>query len=348
VVTHFLPANGPPSGREARELREGLTAWRRAATPPARRSARRGELEGDVMARSMWKGSLSFGLVNIPVSVHSAEKSEELHFTLLDRRNKAPVHYQRINSKTGAEVPWDETVRGYEFEPDRYVVLSDEDLESANPKSTQTIEIVDFVALAAIAPSYFDRPYFLAPERQGAKSYALLRETLRRSGKVGIAKVVLRTRQHLAAVVPVDKAIVLNLMRFADELSDSADLDLPSGKQGLSEKELQMAARLVEAMVEPWDPERYRDDYRVDVKALIDRRVAAGELLAGKSAPPPRRPAGAKVLDLMALLKKSVEEGGGRKSARGTVAGGRAAPAKGKTVVRHARPPGSGRTRKSA
>ncbi len=302
------------------------------------------------MAGSMWKGSLSFGLVNIPVSVHGAEKSQELHFNLLDRRDKAPLHYQRINSKTGAEVPWEETVRGFEFEPDRYVVLSDEDLKSANPKSTQTIEIVDFVDLADIAPSYFDRPYFLAPERQGAKSYALLRETLRRTGKVGIAKVVLRTRQHLAAVVPVDDAIVLNLMRFADEMRDTADLDLPSGKQGVSAKELQMAERLVEAMVEPWDPARYRDDYRVDVKALIDRRVSAGELEAGKSVAPPRRPAGAKVVDLMALLKKSVEAGGGRKSARGAAAGAgeRRPAAKGKTAVRHASASRRGRTRKSA
>ena len=136
------------------------------------------------MARSIWKGSLSFGLVNIPVSLHAAESSQELHFTLLDRRDGAPLHYQRVNSKTGNEVSWDDTVRGYEFEPDRYVVLSDEDLASANPKSTQTIEILDFVEMADIAPSYFDKPYFLAPERQGAKSYALLRETLRRTGKV--------------------------------------------------------------------------------------------------------------------------------------------------------------------
>jgi DNA end-binding protein Ku len=317
------------------------------------------------MARSMWKGSLSFGLVNIPVSLYTAEKSKELHFTLLDRRDTEPIHYQRINSETGREVPWEETVRGYEFESGRYVVLSDKDLASANPKSTQTIEIVDFVELADIPPSYFDKPYLLAPERQGAKSYALLRETLRRSGKVGIAKVVLRTRQHLAAVVPVDDVIILNLMRFADELRDPAELDLPSGKQGVSEKELLMASRLVEAMVEPWDPERYRDDYRVDVKALIDRRVAAGELLAGKSAPAPRRPAGAKVVDLMALLKKSVEEGGGRKSARATAAaGGERRPAakaarrekagtasgkaKSKTAARHASASRRGRSRQSA
>lgn len=265
------------------------------------------------MARPIWKGSLSFGLVNVPVTLHGGETSNEIHFHLLDRRDMSPIQYQRINSKTGREVPWDETVRGYEFEPDRYVVLSDDDLESANPKSTQTIEILAFVDLADIAPSYFERPYYLVPERPGVKSYALLRETLRRTGKAGIAKVVLRTRQHLAAVVPVGDAIVVDLMRFADEIRDAADLDLPSGKRGVSEKELDLAERLVDAMVEPWDPERYRDDYRVDVKALIEQRVAAGELAGGKAAPPVRRPPGPKVVDLMALLKQSVEAGAGRK-----------------------------------
>lgn len=273
------------------------------------------------MARSIWKGSISFGLVNIPVGLYSAETTRELHFNLLDRRNLAPIHYQRVNSANGKEVPWDETVRGFEFEPKRYVVLSDADLERANPKSTQTIEIVDFVDLAAIDPMFFDRPYYLAPERKGAKSYALLRETLRRSGKAGIAKVVIRTRQHLAAVVPHGDAIVLDLMRFADELRDTADLDLPSGKQGLTEKELKMAQRLVDAMIDSWDARRYRDDYRVDVQALIDARVAAGQLEAGAAATPPRRPARGKVVDLMSLLKRSVEEGG--RSRQPTPAGGK-------------------------
>jgi len=263
------------------------------------------------MARSIWKGSLSFGLVNIPVGLYSAEKSNELHFNLLDRRDLTPIHYQRINAKTGREVPWEETVRGYEFEPGSYVVLSDQDLKRANPESTQTVEIVDFVDLAEISPVYFERPYYLAPERHGAKSYALLRETLRRTGKAGIAKVVIRTRQYLAAVVPLGEVLVLDLMRFQDELRDPAELDLPSGKQGVSEKELKMAERLVEAMIDKWDPERYRDDYRVDVKALIDERVAAGQLKSGPAEPAPRRPArGGKVVDLMSLLKQSVEGGG--------------------------------------
>jgi DNA end-binding protein Ku len=270
------------------------------------------------MARAIWKGSISFGLVNIPVGLYSVEKSKELHFNLLDRRNLAPIHYQRVNSETGKEVRWEDTVRGFEFEPHRYVVLSDEDLKRANPESTQTVEITDFVDLAEIDPVYFERPYFLAPERKGAKSYALLRETLRRTGKAGIAKVVIRTRQYLAAVVPMDDVIVLDLMRFQDELRDPAELELPSGKQGVSEAELRMAERLVEAMVSSWDPERYRDDYRTDLKALIDRRVTAGELKGGAAAPaPPRQPARGKVVDLMSLLKRSVEEGGKKAAAGG-------------------------------
>ncbi|HEY6322884.1 MAG TPA: Ku protein [Thermoanaerobaculia bacterium] len=265
------------------------------------------------MARSIWKGSISFGLVNIPVGLYTAEKSKELHFNLLDRRNLAPVHYQRVNSETGKEVPWENTVRGFEFEPKRYVVLTDDDLKRANPESTQTIEIIDFVDLAEISPVFFEKPYYLAPERRGAKSYALLRETLRRTGKAGIAKVVIRTRQHLAAVVPFDDVIVLDLMRFQDELRDASELDLPAGKQGLTEKELKMAQRLVETMIDAWGPERYRDDYRVDLKALIDARVEAGELEGGKAKAPPPRPSRGKVVDLMELLKRSVDEGGRRR-----------------------------------
>jgi DNA end-binding protein Ku len=286
-------------------------------------------LEDFAMARSIWKGSISFGLVNIPVGLYTAEKSKELHFNLLDRRNLAPIHFQRINSETGKEVRWEDTVRGFEFEPKHYVVLSDEDLKRANAASTQTVEIVEFVDLADIPPIYFEKPYFLAPERKGAKGYALLRETLRRSGKVGIAKVVIRTRQYLAAVVPLDDAIVLNLMRFQDELRDPSELDLPSGKQGVTDKELQMAQRLVEAMVGKWDPESYRDDYRVDLEAMIDARVAAGQLEAGAEEAPPRSPARGKVIDLMSLLERSVEEGG-RPAAKPAGAGraGRRPPAR--------------------
>lgn len=265
------------------------------------------------MARAIWKGSISFGLVNIPVGLYSAESRDEIHFKLLDRRNLSPIHYKRVNEESGREVPWEETARGYEFEEGRYVVLSDEDLKRAAPEATQTIDIVDFVDLEEISPLYFDKPYYLAPDKRGAKAYALLRETLRRTGKVGIAKVVIRTRQYLAAVVTRGDVLTLELLRYAHELRDPGELDLPRGKQGVSERELEMAERLVQGMVEAWHPEKYKDDYRRDLMKMIEERVKAGQLEAPAEPAPRREPAaGGKVVDLMALLKRSVEEGGGK------------------------------------
>ena len=270
------------------------------------------------MARSIWKGSITFGLVNIPVGLYSAEqRTEEIHFNLLDRRNMARVRYKRVNEETGKEVPWEETVKGYEFESGKYVVVSDEDLQRASPEKTQTVDIIDFVDLDDINPVYFDKPYYLAPDKKGAKSYALLRETLLRTKKVVIAMVVIRTKQYLSAVIARKDVILLNILRFAHELRDPADLDLPSGKEGVSERELDMAERLVEGMVDTWDPKKYKDDFYRDMKKMIDERVAAGQLEESPEAPPaPKRDRGSNVVDLMALLKRSVEEGGGtRKTA---------------------------------
>lgn len=268
------------------------------------------------MARAIWKGSISFGLVNIPVGLYSAESRDEIHFKLLDRRNMSPIRYKRVNEESGREVPWEETVRGYELSDGKYVALTDEDLKRAAPEATQSIDIIDFVDLEDISPLYFDKPYYLAPDKKGAKSYALLRETLRRTGKVGIAKVVIRTRQYLAAVVPRSDVLTLELMRYAHELRDPKDLNVPHGKQGVSERELEMAEKLVEGMVEKWDPEKYKDDYRRDVMKMIEERVEAGELEASSEPEPKReKPAGGQVVDLMALLKSSLE-GGGRKPAK--------------------------------
>ncbi|HEX5715271.1 MAG TPA: Ku protein [Thermoanaerobaculia bacterium] len=270
------------------------------------------------MARSIWKGSITFGLVNIPVGLYSAEKREEtVSFHMLDRRNMARLRYKRVNEETGREVPWDETVRGYEVEGGKHVVISDEDLERASPEKTQTVDILDFVDAGDISPLFFDKPYYLGPEKRGAKSYALLRETLRRTNKVGIAKVVIRTKQYLAAVLVEEKAIVLNILRFAHELRDPRELDLPSGKEGVSERELDMAERLVEGMVSSWDPEKYRDDYYKDLKKLIKERVEAGQFEESpEAAPAPKAEPGGKVVDLMALLKQSVEAKPGRKPAK--------------------------------
>lgn len=267
------------------------------------------------MPRAIWKGSISFGLVNIPVGLYTAESRDEVHFNMLDRRTKSRIHFKRVNEE-GDEVPWEQIVKGYEFESGQYVILSDEDLKRAAPEATQTIDIVDFVDLDEISPLYFDKPYYLGPDKKAGKAYALLREVLRRTNKVGIAKVVIRTRQYLAAVVARGEVLTLELLRFAHELRDPGELDVPSGKQGVSERELEMAERLVEGMVEAWDPEKYKDDYRKDLMKMIEERVEAGELEeSSKPAPKPER-AGGKVVDLMALLKQSVEAGG-RKPAGG-------------------------------
>jgi DNA end-binding protein Ku len=263
------------------------------------------------MARSIWKGSITFGLVNIPVGLYTAEEREELSLHLLDKRNMARVRYKRVNEESGKEVPWEDTVRGYEFQEGKYVVLSDEDLQRASPEKTQTIDIQDFVDVDEISPVYFDKPYYLAPDKRGAKSYALLRETLKRTRKIGIATVVIRTKQYLAAVIPQDDVILLNILRYGHELRDTGSLDLPSGRQGVTDRELDMAERLVQGMVDTWQPERYKDTYFRDLKKMIEKRVEAGQL---ESAPPPteeeKRPARSNVVDLMALLKQSVEQGG--------------------------------------
>ena len=274
------------------------------------------------MPRAIWKGSITFGLVNIPVGLYSAETRDEIHFKMLDKKTMSPIHYKRVSEESGKEVAWDDIVRGYEFSPGQYVVLSDEDLKRAAPEATQTIDIVDFVDLEEISPLYFDKPYYLGPDKKGSKAYALLREVLRRTNKVGVAKVVIRTRQYLAAVVARGEVLTLELLRFAHELRDASELDVPKGKEGVSERELDMAERLVEGMVDAWDPEKYKDDYRRDLMKTIEERVEAGQLEASpEPAPKPQR-RGDNVVDLMALLKRSVEAGG---SSRG---GAKKAPAK--------------------
>jgi DNA end-binding protein Ku len=262
------------------------------------------------MARAIWKGSISFGLVNIPVGLYAAETRDEIRFKLLDKKTMSPIHYKRVSEETTKEVAWEETVRGYEFSPGQYVVLSDEDLKRAAPEATQTIDIVDFVDLEEISPLYFDKPYYLGPDKKGTKAYALLRETLRRTGKVGIAKVVIRTRQYLAAVVARGDVLTLELLRYAHELRAPEEVDVPRGKEGVSEREIDMAERLVEGMVSAWDPEKYKDDYREDLMKMIEKRVEAGQLESSPEPAPKPKEARSNVVDLMALLKQSVEEGG--------------------------------------
>jgi DNA end-binding protein Ku len=274
------------------------------------------------MARAIWKGSISFGLVNIPVGVYPAEQREEIPLHLLDRKTMGRVRYKRVDEKNGKEVPWEETVRGYEVEGGHYVVLTDEDLRRASPEKTQRVDILSFVDLDEISPLYFDKPYYLAPDKSGAKSYALLRDVLKRTGKVGIASVVLHTKQYIAAVIAQDKVILLNILRYAHELRDADDLDLPTGKEGATAREVEMAERLVHGMVDSWEPESYKDTYYQDLLKVIHKRAKAKQF---ESAPEEeeeeeKKPAGAKVIDLMELLKQSLDKGGKKPGAKKTAA----------------------------
>ena len=182
------------------------------------------------MPRGLWKGAISFGLVNVPVELHSVEKrSGELDLTMLDKRDLAPVGYKRYNKSTGEDVPWAEIVKGYEYDDDKYVVLSDEDFRRANVEASRTVEIQAFVDLKEIPPLFFETPYYLAPGKRGEKAYALLRDAMKKAGKAGIATVVIRTRQYLAAVMPQDDVLLMDTLRYADEIRAADELGVPSG-----------------------------------------------------------------------------------------------------------------------
>ena len=267
------------------------------------------------MARTLWKGAISFGLVHIPVGLYSAEKRNSFDLTMLDRRSMKPVGFKRYNKETGEDVSWDDIVKGYEYEKGRYVVLTEEDFKRANVEATQTVDILSFVDRDEIGSMYYETPYYLAPDKRGHKGYALLRETLTQTGKVGVANVVIRTRQYVAVLIPYKDVILMNTLRYPSELRDTDDLDVPSSnlkEVGVSSREVEMARRLVEGMSTAWKPEEHRDTYHEDLLALIEKRVQAGqtEVVTEPSQEEEQRPVKGEVVDLMALLKKSVEEKG--------------------------------------
>jgi DNA end-binding protein Ku len=263
------------------------------------------------MARGLWKGAISFGLVNVPVELHSAQKrSAELDLTMLDKRDLAPVGYKRVNKASGKEVPWEDVVKGYEYEDDKYVVLSEEDFRRANPEASKTVDIVAFVDLAEIDPLFFETPYYLGPGKRGEKAYALLRDAMAKAGKAGIATVVIRTKQYLAALIPQDEALMLNTLRYYKELKQPAELDIPEKLKGHkpTSKELDMALRLIDDMADEWQPEKYHDTYHEDLLKRIEEKVKAGQTEEITEPEKEEKAAkGAEVIDLMALLKKSVE-----------------------------------------
>jgi DNA end-binding protein Ku len=266
------------------------------------------------MARGLWKGAISFGLVNVPVELYSAQKrSGELDLTMLDRRDMAPVGYQRVNKSSGKEVPWEEVVKGYEYEDGRYVVLSEEDFRRANPELARTVDILAFVERADIAPQYFETPYYLGPGKRGEKAYALLRDALQKAGKAGIARVVIRTKQYLAALLAEGDVLMLNTLRYHAELKSAQDVDIAEKLKGakVSPKELDMALRLVDDMSDAWQPAKYHDTYREDLLKRVEEKVQAGQTEdVTEPAPQAKAQKRGEVIDLMALLKKSVDKRG--------------------------------------
>lgn len=264
-------------------------------------------------SRSLWKGAISFGLVHIPVSLHSASSESGVDFDWLDKRSMDPVGYKRVNKRTGKEITKENIVKGIEYANDKYVLLSDEEIEAVYPRSTGAIEIEAFVSMDEIPFVYLDRPYYLAPVAKGQKVYALLREALLKSQRVGLARVVIHTKQHLAALVPAGPALVLNLLRWSDEIRTWEDLALP--KEGakannLTERELEMAGQLIDDMTVAFDPTQFADRFKEQVMALVERKVEAGEtetVLEPEEQPLPK---GADVVDLTALLQQSLKDRG--------------------------------------
>jgi DNA end-binding protein Ku len=269
--------------------------------------------EGKSSTRAIWTGSIDFGLVTIPVKLYSAQaSSNRLDFDLLDKRDLNRVRYRRVNEKTGEEVDWDQIVKGYEYEKGRYVALTDKDFEQANVEASQSIEITDFVDAADISPLYYDSPYYVEPIKNGRRAYALLRDVMKKTGKVAIAKVVLRTRQHLAAVIPEGPLLVLYTLRYPYELRDASRIDVPAANAkeiAASSPEIKMAEQLIETMMSKWDPGKYRDDYHDDLLKLLEKKVKAGKTKVVESSEGPVRPKRqGKVIDIMDLLQQSVKQ----------------------------------------
>lgn len=281
--------------------------------------------------RAVWNGAISFGLVNIPVALHPATSDGGLDFDWLDKRTMDPVGYKRVNKKTGQEVENENIVKGISYQEGQYVVLTDDEIKRALPQSTQTIEIESFVSAAEIPLVYCDRPYYLAPVGRGVKAYALLREALLKTQRVGIARVVIHTKQHLAALVPNGPALVLMLLRWASQIRPCSELNLPpegSVSSGLAERELSMAVQLVDTMSAPWEPDKFQDGFTAKVMALVEEKVRAGQI---QSEVEPVSSTTADIIDITELLRRSLRRGHASHSAE---------PSKAKTSSKSAGRPG--------
>jgi len=263
------------------------------------------------MARPIWTGTLSFGLLNVPVSLMSGERKVDLQFRMLDSRDRKPIRFERVNADTGEEVPWKDIVKAYEYDKGSYVVLEEGDIRSAAPESHETVEVEAFVDASQIDPRYYEKPYLLLPGKKAEKGYVLLRETLRDTGKVGIARVVVRTREYLCAVMPQGHALVLMILRYPQELVDPEDYKLPTGSLSdyrITAKETAMAGQLIESMAADWDPSQYHDEFRERLQQVLNKRIKTkGGTTQVEEEPVAHEDASTNVVDFMALLQKSLD-----------------------------------------
>lgn len=305
------------------------------------------------MARSIWKGSIAFGLVNIPVGLSTAENRPDIQLHMVDSKNHARIRYERVNADSGEEVPWDRMVRGYEHDDGKFILLTDEDLEAVQPKLTKTIEITDFVPLEDIDPLLFDKPYYLEPEKRGRKAYALLREALRKSGKAGISRVVIRTREYLSAMFVREDALVLMLLRFPQEIKAAAKLDLPSSDSKEfhpGKREMELAEKLINEMSGKWNPEDYHDEYREALMEFIERKISKGDSVddVKEGDEEDEHTDAGKILDLADYLERSMKS----KAAPSKKATAKKAPAKKaaakKTTTKHAKKAATKNAKRSA
>lgn len=264
------------------------------------------------MTKSIWKGDISFGLVSIPVSLVSTEKNNEIHFYLLDLKTKSRVRYQRVSEESGKEVPWNDIVKGYEYEKDNYIIVNEEAFEKASPELFKTIDIEEFVDLHDIDSLYFTKPYYLIPDSKNKKAYVLLREALKKTNKVGVAKVIIRTKESLSLIIPHDHSLLLYLVHFQEELRGEEELNLPKDTlitYKITDKEIKMAVDLIQEMSAKWQPEKYHNEYRESLQKWLDQQTAkTGKKGAGSVG----RTKG-DVIDFISLLKESMNKNKGLK-----------------------------------
>jgi DNA end-binding protein Ku len=275
---------------------------------PAGKQAPRGDTN---MPRPIWTGTISFGLLNIPIRLMTAERRVDLHFRMLDSRDQSPIRYERVNAETGEEVPWKDVVKAFEYDKGNYVVMEKEDFKKAAPDSAESVDIEAFVDPAEIGPEYYEKPYYLVPTKKAEKGYVLLRETLKRAGLAGLARVVIRTREYLSLVLPRGDALVLILLRFPQELVPADEYDFPeksSDAYRINDKELEMAKSLVESMASKWTPKEYRDEFRLRLQKVIEARVhSKGGKVKVEEEEEPAADTATNVVDFMSLLKKSID-----------------------------------------